>query len=110
MIAFLQSDFTNEKIKTEVNTDDDDQDDNDDISDEQPSFDFSQQYSSLKSLCDLLTIVHPIKKEKSNIERMFSFNGIIPIQDLDYSITQDGEYVIDIPRLWSFVRLCVNVL
>lgn len=108
MIAFLQSDFTNEKIKTEVNTDDDDQDDNDDISDEQPSFDFSQQYSSLKSLCDLLTIVHPIKKEKSNIERMFSFNGIIPIQDLDYSITQDGEYVIDIPRLWSFVRLCVN--
>lgn len=32
--SFLQSDFTNEKIKTKVNTDDDDQDDYDDISEE----------------------------------------------------------------------------
>lgn len=106
--SFLQSDFNNEKIKTKENYYEDDQEDYDDFSDEQPSFDFSQQYSSLKSLCDLLTIIHPIKNKKSNIERMFCFKGIIPIQDLDYSIAQNGDYVIDIPKLWSFVRICVN--
>ncbi|MBQ6944714.1 MAG: DUF262 domain-containing protein [Ruminococcus sp.] len=107
--AFLQGDFIKDNSKTtNDNSMLDDQDDFDDFESDQPSFDFGQQYSSLKSLCDLLTIVHPIKRGKSQLERMFLFNSIIPVQDLDYSIVNNGNYIIDIPKLWAFVKVCVN--
>jgi len=80
----------------------------DDLEEQSSSFDSRQQYASLIGLFDLISIVHPVKNKKTRLENMFLFDGIIPISDLDYSIRKNGEDVIDISRLWSFVKVCVN--
>ncbi len=98
---FLQNDFQNEN-KTK-----DDDDYYDEEAEEQASFDFNQQYSSLEGLCDLITIVHPFKLKKSRLERMFLFNNIIPVQDLEYTYPNNGNYETDISRLWSTIRSIV---
>ena len=73
------------------------------------SYDFDQQYDSLKSLLDFVLLCHPFKAarnetiKKTRLQRMYEFNNIIAIDQLDYAETEGGDYVINHSRLKRFI-------
>lgn len=97
---------TNKQIQAGGN-EEQDQDDNADqtLSDEdkQNAFDFEKQYTSLKSLLELVLLCHPMRNDKTNLQKMFEFNGIIPIQDLDYSEPSGSERKVSSTKLKKYI-------
>ena len=98
------------KAKEEKKNDDEDEeiDSEQDVSEEEikeasKSYDFSQQYNSLKSLLDLVVLCHPFKNNKTRLQKMYEFNKIIEVRQLDYSEVGDGEYVVNHVRLKRFI-------
>lgn len=67
------------------------------------SYDFAQQYQSLKSLLDLVILCHPFKAGKTRLQKMYEFNKVIEVKQLDYAEAVDGEYVVNHQRLKRFI-------
>lgn len=71
--------------------------------DKQNAFDFEKQYTSLKSLLELVLLCHPMRNDKTNLQKMFEFNGIIPLQDLDYSEPVGSERRVSPVKLKKYI-------
>lgn len=67
------------------------------------AYSFEKQYNSLKSLLDLVLLCHPMKSGKTNLQKMYEFNGLIDKSELDYADPVDGEYVINSVRLKKYI-------
>lgn len=72
------------------------------------SFNMETQYSSLKSLLDLILIIHPYRSKKTRFERMFLFDGIIPVSELDYTKNNHGEYLVDPEKLKKHIQYLID--
>ncbi len=103
---YLQHEASNDNNSSETTTDE--QNDNDNDENDTPnitnSYDFGQQYNSLKSLLDLILLCHPLnKKKQTQLQKMYEFNKIIEVKQLEYAEPIDGEYVINHVRLKRFI-------
>lgn len=67
------------------------------------SYSFEKQYNSLKSLLDLVLLCHPLKNNKTNLQKMYEFNGIVDKSDLDYADAVNGEYIINSVKLKRYI-------
>ena len=67
------------------------------------AYSFEKQYNSLKSLLDLVLLCHPMKSGKTNLQKMFEFNGLIEKSELDYADPVEGEYVINSVKLKKYI-------
>ena len=67
------------------------------------AYSFERQYNSLKTLLDLILLCHPWKSNKTNLEKMYEFNNIIEISDLDYAEPSSGAYVINSMKLKKYI-------
>lgn len=67
------------------------------------AYSFEKQYNSLRSLLDLVLLCHPMKSGKTNLQKMYEFNGLIDKSELDYADPVDGEYVINSVRLKKYI-------
>ncbi|MGN9163060.1 DUF262 domain-containing protein [Clostridium sulfidigenes] len=105
--VYLQNEFGS-------NSDDDNNDESDiseesdDSEDIEYSFNVETQYSSLKSLLDLILIIHPYRNKKTRFEKMFLFDGIIPEAELDYTKNIDGEYIVDSEKLKKHIQYLID--
>lgn len=72
------------------------------------SYNFESQYNSLKSLLDLITLCHPMKSGKTNLQKMYEFNGIIAKSDLDYAEIADGDYAVNSVRLKKYIDSLID--
>lgn len=68
------------------------------------SFDAEVQSVNMHALLDLILLVHTKYAGSNRFEGMFKFNKIIPIEDLEYSVISNGEYIIDPNKLKKFIR------
>ncbi len=67
------------------------------------AYSFEKQYNSLKSLLDLVLLCHPMKSGKTNLQKMYEFNGLIDKSELDYADPIDGEYVVNSSKLKKYI-------
>ena len=67
------------------------------------AYSFEKQYNSLRSLLDLVLLCHPMKSGKTNLQKMYEFNGLIDKSELDYADPVDGEYVINSVKLKKYI-------
>ena len=67
------------------------------------AYSFEKQYNSLKSLLDLVLLCHPMKLGKTNLQKMYEFNGLIDKSELDYADPVEGEYVVNSTKLKKYI-------
>lgn len=72
------------------------------------SFDADVQSENMHALLELILLVHTKYVGTNKFEGMFKFNKIIPIEELDYSLYQNGEYIIDPVKLKKFIKLIID--
>lgn len=72
------------------------------------SYNFENQYNSLKSLLDLIILCHPLKGDRTNLQKMYEFNGIIAKSDLDYAEIENGDYVVNSIRLKKYIDSLID--
>lgn len=72
------------------------------------SYNFESQYNSLKSLLDLIALCHPLKGGKTNLQKMYEFNGIIAKSDLDYAEIVEGDYAVNSARLKKYIDSLID--
>ena len=97
---YLQSEFnksTEEVVENEDN-------DTYDYSAESKTFDADVQTENMHALLDLILLVHTKYAGTNRFEGMFKFNKLIPVEELEYSVYSDGEYIIDPARLKRFIK------
>lgn len=103
--SYLQSEF--EKSASEAVASDEIREDNDidyttDV--ESPTFDPDTQSANMRSLIQLILLAHGGRGKVSKFQSMFMFDKKIPIEDLDYSVVENANYIIDPVRLKRFIR------
>lgn len=69
-----------------------------------PTFDVELQSANMKTLLELILLVHGKFKGTNKFEGIFKFDKIIPIDELEYSVLRDGDYKINPVKLKKFIR------
>lgn len=94
------------KMKGAENSQDDVEEDEDieeTSEDVENAYSFEKQYKSLKSLLDLVLLCHPMKSGKTNLQKMYEFNGLIDKSELEYADPVEGEYVVNSIKLKKYI-------
>lgn len=72
------------------------------------TFDKDTQNENMRALLGLILLVHNKFKNTNKFEGIYRFDKIIPIEDLDYSILKNGEYIIDPVKVKKFIKERIN--
>lgn len=104
MDVYLQKDASKDSISDVEEERDEENIEGDEREEEaRNAYDFKKQYSSLESLLNLILLSHPMKSGKTNLEKMYEFNGIIDISDLAYADPKNGMYIINLVKLKKYI-------
>jgi len=112
--VYLQNEFeTNENFDKKDNDEEkNEEEENDDMYIDditvEPSFNIEAQYASLRSLLDLILIVHPYTNKKTRLEKMFLFNGNIHESELEYTESKDGSYIVNPAKLKKHIQYLID--
>ena len=104
MDVYLQKDASKDSLSDAEEERDEENIEGNELEEEaRNAYDFKKQYSSLESLLNLILLSHPMKSGKTNLEKMYEFNGIIDISDLAYAEPKNGMYIINLVKLKKYI-------